>query len=364
MQSYIIKIAQFNINDQEVYVSAWKPGQGEYVEQGDKIAEIETSKRIVDLEAEHSGYLYYCEAGKSYSVGETIGVILENPDEEYARELLSKEKPRQDKIKIMEKARKLAEQNNISIQELDHGKLIKEKDVEEYMLKRNQADNESELSIYLEKYREEEKHKAVIMIGAGEMAKMMIESMKDMPEYEIAGCLDDKVAVGSKILGIPVIGRTDEETLQRVFDSGVKYALNSIVGANFSLQVRERFFNKITNIGFELPVLIHPAAYVEESAKMGKGSFVHAHAYVGTEAEIGQGAIILTGTIVSHDCVIGNHAYISPGAVLGGTVRVGRKALVGMGTTVYTHVSIGEEAVIVNGVAVFSDVKKGERVTR
>ena len=66
----------------------WIKGEGDEVEEGDPIAEIETDKVTLELEAEDSGTLseLYASEGQSIPVGDAIAVILGEGEEAPARE--------------------------------------------------------------------------------------------------------------------------------------------------------------------------------------------------------------------------------------------------------------------------------------
>lgn len=65
----------------------WLKGQGEEVAEGDQLAEIETDKVTLELEAENSGTLHelYASEGQDIPIGEAIAVILAEGEEPPAR---------------------------------------------------------------------------------------------------------------------------------------------------------------------------------------------------------------------------------------------------------------------------------------
>jgi sugar O-acyltransferase (sialic acid O-acetyltransferase NeuD family) len=111
-----------------------------------------------------------------------------------------------------------------------------------------------------------------------------------------------------------------------------------------------------------LPPVVHPAAIVSPSARIGPGAVVMPNVVVNAGAQIGAGAILNTACVIEHDCVIGEDAHVSPGAILAGAVKVGAGAWVGAGATVIPGVSIGEWAVIGAGAVVIRDVPAGVTV--
>lgn len=83
--------------------------------------------------------------------------------------------------------------------------------------------------------------------------------------------------------------------------------------------------------GYIFPVLIHPKAIVDETAKIGEGTVIMAGAVVQADAVIGRHCILNSACSVDHDAIIGDYVHIGPGAHLCGNVTVGDGALVGVG---------------------------------
>ena len=68
--------------------------------------------------------------------------------------------------------------------------------------------------------------------------------------------------------------------------------------------------------GFQLPVIVHPRAWVSPSAVPAQGSVVLAMACVGAASRVCRGAIINMGALIDHDCVVGPCVHAGPGAVV------------------------------------------------
>lgn len=191
----------------------------------------------------------------------------------------------------------------------------------------------------------------ILVIGAGGHAKVVIEALR-AAGFDPVGLLDARPDAPA-LLGVPVLGGDD--ALPRLRAQGIEAAVVAL-GAN---QARERAGEGLRALGFRLPAVVHPAAFVSPSARIEEGAVVMARAVVGTLAEIGPLAILNTGCVVEHDNRIGASAHIAPCAVLAGTVRIGARALVGVGAVVRPGVSIGADAVVGAGSAVVGDVPDG-----
>jgi sugar O-acyltransferase (sialic acid O-acetyltransferase NeuD family) len=189
--------------------------------------------------------------------------------------------------------------------------------------------------------------------GGGGHGKSIIDLIRALGTYEIAGIVDDGISKGSHVMGIRVLGGA--EVLDEVFERGVVQAVNAVGGVG-DVDLRIRIFHRLLAAGFTCPALVHPSATVEPSAKLGEGVQVLPHAYVGSEAELGFGVLLNNGAIVSHDCRLGDYASLAPGALLAGGVVIGDGAQLGMGVTVNLKLSIGRRAQIGNGAVIKGDV--------
>ena len=94
---------------------------------------------------------------------------------------------------------------------------------------------------------------------------------------------------------------------------------------------RKREAARAARVGYMFPVLIHPSANVDETARIGEGTVIMAGAVVQADAWIGKHCILNSSCSVDHDCVLKDYAHIAPGAHLCGDVVVGEGALVGVG---------------------------------
>ena len=110
------------------------------------------------------------------------------------------------------------------------------------------------------------------------------------------------------------------------------------------------------------PVLVHPAASVSPSARLGAGTLVVAGAIVNADAQMGCGVILNTGCSIDHDCILDDFVHVSPGARLAGNVRVGARSWIGIGAIVREGVTIGEDVLVAAGAAVVKDLPNGARV--
>jgi acetyltransferase EpsM len=196
----------------------------------------------------------------------------------------------------------------------------------------------------------------VLVFGGGGQGKCVIDLIRTLKGYRVAGVIDDGLPIGSRVLDTSVVGSSAE--LQELRAQGISAAAVAVGGLR-DISVRVRSFERMLTAGFELPALIHPTAFVEPSAVIGAGTHLFPHTYAGSDVRIGFGVLLNTGVIISHDSQIGDYTNISPGAVLAGAVCVGERVLIGMGATINLGLHIGDGARVSNGATVKKDVPPG-----
>lgn len=113
---------------------------------------------------------------------------------------------------------------------------------------------------------------------------------------------------------------------------------------------------QLSEAGFSLTSIIHPAAVISSDAKIGLGSVIFAGAVINPDAIIEDYCIINTNATIEHDCIIRNGAHIAPGATLGGGVTIGELSWVGIGASIRHLTTIGHSVVVGAGAAVVKDL--------
>jgi acetyltransferase EpsM len=348
-----IIIPLINPNEPEALLVALHVQAGQWIEAGELICTLETTKSTVELAAENAGYLSalaYAE-GDTVKAGEILGYLAGQleaiiPAREPLISRVIADLPAG--LRITHPARELAETHGVNLGDLPLDRLVTETDIRrllEHLPVQVTVENtgpEAEMD-----------QQAIILYGGGGHSKMLIDLLRGGNFYRIVGILDDGMPVGLQIMGIPILG--GEELLPELYASGTRQAVNGVGGVG-NIGVRVKVFDKLSQAGFSFPAVVHPSAVVEPSASLAPGAQVFARAYVGGEARVGFGVIASTGCLISHDCILEEYAIVSPGAILAGEVRIGSRALVGMGVTINLKVSVGAGAKIGNGATVKADV--------
>ena len=142
--------------------------------------------------------------------------------------------------------------------------------------------------------------RSLLIIGAGGHGKVVAEVARDCGYEEIA-FLDDN--------SDEAIGKISE---MHKFTSLYKEAFVAI-GNN---KVRGEILTQLKTAGYEIPVLIHPSAYISRTAKIQRGTVVEPKAIVNTHADVSEGCIISVGAIVDHDTKLEECVHVNAGAIV------------------------------------------------
>lgn len=190
----------------------------------------------------------------------------------------------------------------------------------------------------------------VVIIGAGGHGKVVRELVKERPDTELAGILDDRYAELHVENGLYRGPSATAEELARLHPHA-KFVL--AVGQN---SIRQQLYERIGLPLDRYAVLIHPSAVVSGSARIQNGAVVMASSVIQADADVGIHAIVNTGAIVEHDNRIGDYVHLSPGTVLTGGVTVMEGAHLGAGTAVIPGKTVGRWSVTGAGAAVIHDI--------
>lgn len=155
--------------------------------------------------------------------------------------------------------------------------------------------------------------KNLLILGAGQYGQVVRETAEAMGCFDQIGFLDDKspIALGNL---------ADYESLRQ------EYSCAFVAMGNPNL--RMQWLDKLEQAEYELPVLVHPRAYVSPSAKLEKGTIAEPMAVVNTEVAVEAGGLLCAG------CVVNHNAHVMPGCQIDCGAVVASNAIVPEGTKV------------------------------
>lgn len=189
---------------------------------------------------------------------------------------------------------------------------------------------------------------SLILIGAGGHAHACIDVIEQHGGYQIAGLIGMPDEMRDHHLGYAVIG-TDVDLPELA--KTTPYALITL-GQIKTPEHRIRLYEQVVALGFQLPIIIAPSAYVSRHATIGAGTIVMHGAIVNADASVGKNCIINTRALLEHDATVANHCHISTGAIINGNTAIGSGSFVGSGSIIKEGASIGQGCVVGMGLAV------------
>ncbi|KLD99970.1 NeuD/PglB/VioB family sugar acetyltransferase [Aliarcobacter butzleri] len=169
----------------------------------------------------------------------------------------------------------------------------------------------------------------IVLIGGGGHCHSVIDVIEQENKYEIIGIVDTKENIGKKVLDYKIIACDDD--LETIFLS-CKNAFIT-VGQIESNKIRVKIYNNLKKIGFNLPVIISPLAYVSNHSSIEEGTIIMHHALVNSNTKIGKNCIINTKALIEHDCIVEDNCHISTASVLNGGVVVKENSFFGSNAT-------------------------------
>jgi acetyltransferase-like isoleucine patch superfamily enzyme len=169
--------------------------------------------------------------------------------------------------------------------------------------------------------------KQLIIYGAGAHAQKVYRCAI-LCGYSVAAFVVDQLQDERlEIDGIPIMLVNTCELIDKSFQFIVA------IGHSESRLQKIRY---LTDLGGTAVSLVHPNAYVADSAIVVEGSVVLAGAIVDERSEIGCGTIVDIGCIVDHDCKIGQFCHLKPGSVLVPNTKIDDYSSIDAGMVVRT----------------------------
>jgi pyruvate/2-oxoglutarate dehydrogenase complex dihydrolipoamide acyltransferase (E2) component len=189
---FFIVLPNLGANDVEATVVDWSVDEGEFVEVGELVCSVETTKATFDIESEHSGYLaQLIKIGDEVAASNPLALIAKSSEKviEEKEKYFSKNEISSDAMKIKKvtkKALKRAEELNIDITDINVSGVIKESDIEKYDKgKKNKSENLKSFNSNVSG-GDEQLEEVIELIGNQKAGKsLMLESVSTIPQSYI-----------------------------------------------------------------------------------------------------------------------------------------------------------------------------------
>lgn len=357
-----IILPKLGMNMDIATIIAWHKQVGDSVRAGDVLADVETDKATIELEAEATGIIrkLLIDEGAQASVNQPIAIIGDADEDISAIEQRLMSAPVEqashvDRVYETWKGQSgapaglqpqtasplMTNNGNGRSNGAGTGKLdpdaIRDRLAQKGVLAAPPAATaQTRLAIY----------------GSGLGARQLLEITRLLSDIEVVGLIDDDPRThGSSLGGAQVLGGFDElrNLVERKQVDGVVLSFHS--------EVRKRVHERINQeLDIQIHPLVDPRAIVGMDVTIGPGALIEAGAVIGPGVTIGEGAIVDVGVVVAHDCSIGPFSHLSPGCRLSGVVCLTENVLVGVGAALNSTITIGKNVIITPGAAVMNDL--------
>jgi sugar O-acyltransferase (sialic acid O-acetyltransferase NeuD family) len=194
----------------------------------------------------------------------------------------------------------------------------------------------------------------IIIVGNGGHALSCVDIIESAGVYKIKGFISNDTLIKDDIYGYPILGcDSDLKYLKKFF----KFAFIGI-GQTKKFIPRLNIFNSLVNLGYKLPTVVSPNAYVSSRSKIGSGVIIMHGVTINAGVSIGSNCIINSQVNLDHGVTVGDHCHISTGAILNGNVQIGSKTFIGSNVSIRQDLNIKESSFIQMGSCINSQYQK------
>jgi sugar O-acyltransferase (sialic acid O-acetyltransferase NeuD family) len=195
----------------------------------------------------------------------------------------------------------------------------------------------------------------LLIVGSGGLAREVVSLVRALndtaPRWRVLGLLDDNPSRhGAIVSGVPVLG--PPEAVYDHPDAAVVLSTASPTDRSSRLRLCQRLELDPARYA----ALVHPAAVLADSTRVGHGAVVFAGTVTTADVTIGPHAVLMPSCVLTHDDVVASFATLAAGVRLGGGVRVATGAYVGAATAVREGRRLGEWSLVGMGSVVLHDV--------
>jgi sugar O-acyltransferase (sialic acid O-acetyltransferase NeuD family) len=201
----------------------------------------------------------------------------------------------------------------------------------------------------------------LLVVGAGGFGREAVEVVRAVnaaaarARWDVLGFLDDDpTRWGARVSGTTVVGPVDS-----VHDRpGTRVVV--CTGNPRDFRSKAGIVRRLGLDPGRYATLVHPAAALGSSCRVGEGSVVQAGVVATADVTIGPHAGLMPQVVLTHDDQLGAYTLVGAGARLAGGVAVGEGAYLGAGCLLREGVRVGARALVGMGAVVTRDVPPAE----
>lgn len=354
-----ILVPTTDVNSETGLLVAWHADDRSQVEAGELIAEIETSKAIIEVPAPETGFLLHAASeGTEVSLAEPVARLF--PDAKALKAYVKVEQRWQAGAadpgpRATVPARQRAAELGIDLASLDSDSLITVGMVEA-------AASATTTSIELpDPLPGAAGLPRIALLGAGLGATQVIDILRAAGSGTAVAVLDDDMSRwADEVLGVPVVGGF--ERLVKLFSDGAFDA--AIITISTSVPARARLREALASHGIPLANAIDPTTRIAAGVTFGAGNVVCAFCHFGADTVVGDNNFLSAYNSYDHHNRLGCDISTGPACAASGLVVLGDRVRLGTGIYIEPHVELGDDVQIASGSVIVASVPAGHVVKR
>jgi pyruvate/2-oxoglutarate dehydrogenase complex dihydrolipoamide acyltransferase (E2) component len=348
-----------DVNSETGLLVEWLADDRSEVEAGETIAEIETSKAIIEVPAPQAGFLLHAvREGAEVRLTEPVARLF---DDASALEAYAEEEQRQrvqaaeSGVRASTPARRRAEELGVDLASIGGDALITVG-----MVEAAAAATTAEIDLP-DPLPGVAALPRIALIGAGLGATQVIDILQASESGTAVAIVDDDASRwAGEVMGVPVVGSF--ERLVKLFGESTFDA--AIISISTSVAARARLREALTINGIPLANAIDPTARIAADVTFGTGNVVCAFCHFGVGTVVGDNNFLSAFNSYDHHNRLGSDISTGPACTTSGLVTLGDRVRLGTGIHLEPHVELGDDVQVASGSVIIASVSAGHIVKR
>ncbi|HZR51172.1 MAG TPA: biotin/lipoyl-containing protein [Streptosporangiaceae bacterium] len=365
-----VLIPTTDVNSETGLLVEWLAGDRSEVKAGETIAEIETSKAIIEVPAPEAGVLLHdVHAGTEVRLSAPVAFLFDDTGalEAYAEEQRRlRAEAAESGPRATAPARRRAEELGVDLASIGGDSLITVGMVEAAAAaggpgKSNTASVTTAAADLPDPLPGTPGVPRIALVGAGLGATQVIDILRAAGSGIAVAAVDDDASLWSdEVMGVPVVGGL--EHLVTLFGKDAFDA--AIITISTSVPARVRLRAALEANGIPLANAIDPTARVASGVTFGTGNVVAAFCHFGVGTVVGDNNFLSAYNSYDHHNRLGSDISTGPGCMTSGLVMLGDRVRLGTGIYVEPHVELGDDVQVASGSVIVASVPAGHVVKR
>jgi acetyltransferase-like isoleucine patch superfamily enzyme len=356
-----VRIPVTDVNSETAVLASWHVDDASRVHRGELVAEVETSKAVIEVEAPSDGFLLHAVAeGAEVRIDAVVARVFERMElltehRDRAAAEVRDAAPATAGVRATRSAIELAERHGIDLAALPAEGLLTSRDVEAALAATGAAEPED----LPDPLPVDDGRRRLLLVGAGLGATQVLDILEHDDEQVAVALVDDEsMRWGDDVDGIPVVGgRTRIPSLleRGLFDAAV-------ITISTSIAARTKLRQFCLDVGLPLANVIDPTARVTRGVQMGTGNIVCAFCHFGVGTVVGDNNFFSAYNSFDHHSTLGSDISTGPGCMTSGLVTLGDRVRLGTGIFVEPKLRLGDDVVVASGAVIVTAVPDGHVV--